>query len=246
MKIIQRRYLFFLPLLLSFFLCPSSEAQTAHHRLNTADSLFKAKRYTQSLAHYEEILAQRQYTPAMLLKMAYIHEGLNQTGQAMYYLNLYHSATGDESVLSKMDDMARKYNLEGYATTDGDRFAAFYQDNHLYISIALSALAVLMLSMVYHTRVKLRSRPIGSAVALLLILATLAVHQFAAAPRVKAILASESIYLMAGPSAGAGVIDVVGDGHRVEIIGKEDIWLKIRWTNRIAYVKEAAVRKVEI
>ena len=70
-------------------------------RLKTADSLFITKKYTQSLDHYEQILKQGQYTPAMLLKMAYVHEGLNEIGSAMYYLNLYHIATNDKMVLWK-------------------------------------------------------------------------------------------------------------------------------------------------
>src|SRR5688500_5325176 len=122
MKIIQRPYLKFLPvfMILSFSAFQSSSAQTSHFRLQTADSLFQAKRYTQSLEHYEEILRQKQYTPAMLLKMAYVYEGLNQIGSAMYYLCRYHIATNDKTVLAKMDELATKYNLEGYETTDTD------------------------------------------------------------------------------------------------------------------------------
>src|SRR5688500_16903409 len=104
MKIMQRPFSIFLAASIAFVLTTFtiSHAQTSGYRLKTADSLFQAKRYTQSLEHYEEILRQRQYTPAMLLKMAYINEGLNQIGSAMYYLNLYHTATGDKSVLRKM------------------------------------------------------------------------------------------------------------------------------------------------
>jgi hypothetical protein len=246
MKIIQSRYLFFTLLLSAFFVHFSSQGQTSGHRLKTADSLFQAKRYTQSLAHYEEILAQRQYTPAMLLKMAYIHEGLNQTGQAIYYLNLYHLVTGDEAVAAKMNDLARKYNLEGYQTSGSDRFYAYYRDNRLNISLALAAISLFFLSLMFLTRVRLHKRPLASGVGLLVCLIGLATHLFLFQPPAKAVIASETTYLMTGPSAGAGVIDIVGNGHRVEIVGKEDIWLKVRWANRTAYVKEAAVRRVEI
>src|SRR5690349_5794198 len=124
MKIMQRPVLKFLAviIILNFSTSFQSRAQTSGFRLQTADSLFTAKRYTQSLEHYEEILRQRQYTPAMLLKMAYIQEGLNNMGSAMYYLNLYYIATNDKSVLEKMDEMATKFGLQGYETTDSDRF----------------------------------------------------------------------------------------------------------------------------
>ena len=112
----QRLFLKILPLfaLVSLAISHSAPAQTSGFRLKTADSLFQAKRYTQSLEHYEEILRQRQYSPAMLLKMAYIHEGLNNIGSAMYYLNLYYIATADETVVDKMDELATKFDLEGY------------------------------------------------------------------------------------------------------------------------------------
>ena len=51
---------------------------------------------------------------------------------------------------------------------------------------------------------------------------------------------------MDGPSAGASVVDVVGDGHRVEVLGKNDVWLKIRWDDDVAYVKETAIRPVRL
>src|SRR3989337_2464064 len=118
MKIIQRPYLKFLVVSIVLSLSTfQSSAQISGYRLKTADSLFQAKRYTQSLEHYEEILRQKQYSPAMLLKMAYVYEGLNQIGSAMYYLNLYYIATSDKSVLDKMDELATKYDLEGYQAT---------------------------------------------------------------------------------------------------------------------------------
>src|SRR5687768_6280917 len=106
MKIMQRPFLKILAVFtLLMTTASASSAQTSQYRLTVADSLFQLKRYTQSLGHYEEILGQRQYTPAMLLKMAYVQEGLNHIGPAMYYLNLYYIATNDKSVLTKMDEL---------------------------------------------------------------------------------------------------------------------------------------------
>ena len=49
-----------------------SLGQVSGFRLQQADSLYIDKKYIQSLEHYKTILSQDQYTPAMLLKMAYI------------------------------------------------------------------------------------------------------------------------------------------------------------------------------
>lgn len=235
-----------LSIILTASIIPSTLAQISGYRLQTADSLFQAKRYTQSLEHYEEILRQRQYTPAMLLKMAYVYEGLNQIGPAMYYLNLYHIATDDASVEAKMDELATKYNLEGYETTDSDRFWNFYLDNHLWISLSIAALALLLLSVMYHTRVKLHTRPMASGIAVAVLVVMLIVHQQYGGERSRAIIAEASTYLMDGPSAGASVVDIVKDGHRVEVIGRKDVWMKIRWDDEVAYVKQRAVRPVRL
>jgi uncharacterized protein YgiM (DUF1202 family) len=243
----QRPFLKFLSVVIaltaSAFL---SSAQTSQHRLTVADSLFRAKRYTQSLEHFEEILRQRQYTPAMLLKMAYVYEGLNQIGPAMYYLNLYYIATNDKAVLSKMDEVAQKYDLEGYETSDSDRFRAFYLDNHLWISFAIAAVTILMLSVMYHTRFKLKSRPVASGIAVVVLVIGLFIHQQYGTLQTTGIIAEATTYVMDGPSAGASVIDVVGDGHRVEVIGKKDVWMKIKWDDEVAYVKGKSLRPVRL
>lgn len=244
----QRPFLFFLASVTSLILSTfdAAHAQISRHRLNTADSLFEAKRYTQSLDHYEQILQQREYTPAMLLKMAYVNEGLNHVGAAMYYLNLYFVATQDKSVIRKMDELAEKFDLEGYETTDGDRFWAFYQDNHLNFSLALAAVIILMLAIAYRTRMRLHGRPVIPAATVAAFAILLFIHQQYHDAPMKGITAQPSTYLMAGPSAGAPVIDIVGDGHRVEVIGKKDVWLKVRWDDDIAYVKQNSLRPVRL
>lgn len=244
----QRPFLFFLASITALILSTfhPSIAQTSGHRLNTADSLFDAQRYTQSLEHYEEILRQRQYTPSMLLKMAYVNEGLDHIGAAMYYLNLYWVATHDKSVINKMDELAEKFDLEGYETTDSDRFWAFYQDQHLNISLLLAASIILALAVVYRTRIRLHQRPLGSAITVAALAILLFMHQQYGDVRLKGIIAQPSTYLMAGPSAGAPVIDVVGDGHRVQVIGKKDVWLKVRWDDDVAYVKQNSLRPIRL
>jgi hypothetical protein len=182
----------------------------------------------------------------MLLKMAYVHEGLNQVGSAMYYLNLFYLATNDKMVLEKMDELATKYNLEGYETTDTDRFLAFYTDHRLKISLALAALIILMLSLMYYAKVRRHRRPIASGIITVILLALLIVHQQYGTNLNRGIISSPVTYLMAGPSAGASVIRIVGEGHRVEVVGKKDVWMKIKWHDEIAYVKENSLRTVEL
>src|SRR5690606_17154239 len=124
-------------------------AQTSSYRLYTADSLFRNRQFTQSLQHYESVLANGEYTPAMLLRMAYINEGLDRPGKTLYYLSMYYQATGDRAALRKMEELARKYNLTGYTVTDADRLLSWYLESRDYISIGLAAFCILLLAIAF-------------------------------------------------------------------------------------------------
>jgi hypothetical protein len=230
----------------SLLAAPEAFAQTATYRLKTADSLFVGKRYTQSFEQYESILKQHQYTSAMLLKMAYIQEGLNHVGQAMYYLNLYYLASRDKTAVYKMEELADKYRLTGYETTDADRALSLYHDYYGYISITLAAVTLLLLSLVFYVKVRRRKTPIVSLVCMTMLLAAFGFHLYVGDKIDAAIITSPHAYLMDGPSAGATLIEVVGDGHRVEVIGGHDVWLKIQWDNVTGYVRDNALQRVEL
>src|SRR5258706_9691823 len=94
---------------------------TALGKLGMADSLFRRKQYTQSLELYEEVFQHQFYTPSMLLKLAFIQEGLGHLGQSIYYLNLYFLATQDTQALLKIEEVAARNRLEGYSDSDEAR-----------------------------------------------------------------------------------------------------------------------------
>jgi hypothetical protein len=240
MKKMQNGYLKILPWLFFIVLCPSMTglAQVSGYRLQQADSLFVEKRYTQSFDRYTEILKNREYTPAMLLKMAYIQEGLDHIGKALYYLNLYYLVTQDQTALTKMEELASKHNLEGYKATDTDRFLGWYHDYHFFVTGALGAILIFLVSLTFYRKTRLKRRPVGSFITLILLLLVFFVHVNYGEIISTGIVADPNTYVMSGPSAGASVVEIVDAGHRVEVIGKKDVWLKIRWNGDVAYVKE--------
>lgn len=244
----QRSYLKFIVVSIILFTTGAQSAfsQNSSFRLRTADSLFNSKRYTQSIEHYEEILKQKQYTPAMLLKMAYVKEGLLQIGPALYYLNLYYIATRDKTALEKMNELASKYNLEGYETSEADNIISYYHDYHLYINAVIGALMILMLSFSFYTKFRLKKRPIIATVMLAVFAVLLMVNLNYGEHMTTGIVASPSTYIMSGPSAAASVIEIIGDGHRVTIIGEKDVWLKVRWNDADGYIKQNALLPVEL
>lgn len=244
----QRGYLKFLAAtaILIMFFSVQAFSQTSSHRLRTADSLFQAKRYMQSFQHYEEMLKQNQFTPSMLLKMAFVKEGLLQIGESMYYLNLYFIATHDDAALDKMKELASKYNLEGYEASETDKLLTNYYDNYNYISLAVLSLLILAFALTFYTRFRLRRKPVVSFVLVAFFGATLFIHLYYGERIQTGIITNASTYLMTGPSAAANVVEIIKDGHKVEVIGQKDVWLKIKWAGDVAYVKKNTVVPIRL
>lgn len=211
-------------------------AQISSYRLRQADSLFQSRRYTQSLEHYQTILQQNEYTPAMLLKMAYIEEGLAHTGKALYYLTLYYQATNDKTALLKMEEIAAAKQLAGYRQDEVDWLLNYYHDHHGIIAVVLSTLIILAFSISVMLKRKRQSAWLGVSGMLVLVILLLA-HINIGNKVVTAIISQDKTVLMNGPSPGAEVVAVVGAGHKVEVIGRQDIWTKITWNGETAYVK---------
>jgi hypothetical protein len=220
-------------------------AQKTGFRLSQADSLYDKKQYTQSLEHYREILAQHEYTPAMLLKMAYIEEGLNHPGKALYYLNLYYLATSDKGALDKMEELAKKFNVDGYTTSDADLALSFYHDYHQDISLTLGAIILFCVALVLFWKRK-GKRSIAAGTVAFFLLALMMVHVNFGEKISTGIIGEPNTYLLDGPSAGASVVSVVGEGHKFEIVGKVDVWYKVRFNDHTVFVKDHSLLPVQL
>jgi hypothetical protein len=242
----QRQVLKIVIIVLPLFLMPPAlSAQVSAFRLQQADSLYEKKQYTQSLDHYRSILDQKEYTPAMILKMAYIEEGLNRVGQALYYLNLYYLASNDKFVLEKMEELAAKFNLDGYKNSDADLALSFYHDYQLPVSLTLAALSVFFLSLLFYWRKK-GKRSMVTGVLLFTMLALLGAHLNFGEKVSTAIVGEPNTYLMDGPSAGASVVSVIDEGHRVEVVGKTDVWYEVKWNENTVFVRDHDLLVVEL
>lgn len=218
---------------------PSIYGQNTTNDLEKADSLFKERRYTQSLEIYESIYDDSERaTPAMLLKMAYSQEAMGNLSNALVYLHDYYRITSDKAVLKKMSDLAQVNGLEGYDSNDFQRFVKSIQDYKLIIIAVLLALCLLILSMIFRKISKHQEKSPGLAVGFMLVLAlTIFFVNFSDQPQ-KGIVTSTNSYIMSGPSAAAELIEVIGQGHKVEILDKNDIWYQIKWKGKTAFVRE--------
>lgn len=226
-------------------LCQSSFGQETAENLTKADSLFNERRYTQSLEIYESIYESTdRATPAMLLKMAYSQEAMGNLSNALIYLHDYYRMTSDKEVLKKMSELAQVNGLQGYETNDFQQFTKTIEDYKVIIVAVLLALSLLILSMIFRKIKKHNEKSPGLAIGLVLILGLTIFFVNFTGTRDKGIFTGDNSYVMSGPSAAAELIEVVGQGHKVEIISKSDIWYQIKWRGETAYVRENNLEKL--
>lgn len=211
-----------------------------------ADSLFAQKRYIQSLELYQKLFETHRYTPAMLLRMAYVEEGLNNVSRSAYYLNLYYLATQDEDVLKKLEELATKNRLEGYATDETDKLLSFYLTHQSLITYSLLGLAFFILGVAVIQRLKFKNRPVSEFVGLCIITVLFVLHISQQSLWEKAIVSKNNTYVMNGPSAGASVLAIIRDGHRVEVIGQKDVWTRIKLGDSEGYVRTSNLLPVKL
>lgn len=232
-------------LLIGLFSLPLASFCQQNVMLKQADSLFQARQYTQSFDLYQELLKTNRYSPSMLLKMAYIQEGLSRPGYALYYLNLYYLSSGDEQALQKMEELAIRNNLKGYENSQLTRVLFLLQKYSPLVSFALAALTLLMVALIAY-RKKKQQKLIGPAVITAILLLFLLVQTNLPVDNPTAIVANQHTYLMDGPSAGANVVSIIGEGHRLPVISKKDVWLQVRWLDRDVFIKENQVLPVTL
>ncbi len=231
--------------LILFLLTTHLIAQPTTQMVQKADSLFAAKQYTQSLELYKEVLKQHKYSESMLLKMAFIQEGLGQISEALYFLNLYYQASDDALALSKIEELAKKHHLQGYSSSQSKQISLLFKKYYGTILKLLAGCTILLFALlIYLRRQGLNQMPV--AISILASLALLFYHVNFSQRSNSGIIHYNSTYLMSGPSAGSSVVEIIDEGHLLDVLGKKDIWVHTKWMNQDVYVKEDQILMIEL
>lgn len=214
-------------------------------RLKLGDELFQEGQYVQAFEMYDELMNQKNVaSPAMLMKMAYIKEGLGQIPEALFYLNMYYLSTSDRKTLDKMEELAEEHDLSGYGAGDLEYFISYYYRFYTEIVLIIAALAFFSFAVLIYRKRKGHQKPVLAGVFLMLFLGLLFFQVNYARDYDKGIIKEQRAYLMSGPSAASKVKEVVKPGHRVKILGYEDVWARIDWRGETAYVKTQHLKNI--
>ncbi len=239
----KKNSLFFLALLLSAF---QAFSQPQNNILNVPDSLFKNQRFTQSFKLYDSIYHLQKASPAMLLKMAYIKEGLGDYTLAQYYLNEYYLATNNDLALTKMEKLAKEKDLLGYETNDLNFIRSLYYKHFQWLSLGVFGLVLILFLFFVLQLKKTKSIPMVTIFFLVVVSVSLFILINFGKSYNEALIIKNNTFVMAAPSAGADVIDVITKGNKIEIDNQTDVWYQIEWQGQQGYIKTNNARRLSV
>ena len=202
-----------------------------------ADSLFISQKYTEAFDIYHQVFLTEKVTESMLVKMAFIKEGLGDDVQALYYLDQYYSLTADKSILLKMEELANANRLNGYKVEDKDFFMNLTSLYGWQIQVTLISICVFLLFFSFRSKKKKRL-PIGVPALQVILLAVVLVLSNNWLQSDTGIIQSPTL-LMSGPSAGSEPVGWVNEGHKINVLDKFDVWTKISWESGHAYIRNS-------
>ncbi len=210
--------------------------------LQRADSLFQQRSYKEAMEIYQMNYQTGVYSPAMLLKMAFIAEGIGDNEQATLFLSKYYDLNPNPQAITKIKSLTGQSNLTGYEVSDSSRFLLFLADYQEYIVASLVVILLLSIAIMWYTGRKSGSSPQYWPTLLLLVLIFLA-NNFLRGPRT-GLITSSPTFIVSKPSAGGELIEMVEPGHRVRIRSGKDSWYEVDWKDQPAYIKKDNVTRL--
>ena len=218
-----------------------SSASTAVASPQQADSLFAVGQFEAAAqAYHQQVWGRRRASPAGLLKMAYAQQHLGHYPATLLYLSMAQARQPRVLTWRQMASVAAQHRLVGYPATWQQEVRV---RAHRYYYPGLQGLlggaivgAVWLLWRRSH-----RAAWLGYAAYLM----ALAAYLHLLRPSPTGLVARAGAALMAGPSAGASWLSTAAVGDRLPVLGRQDIWYRVEWQRREAFVRAADLLVVE-
>jgi tetratricopeptide (TPR) repeat protein len=239
MQVPLNKYTIFLGLL-GAFLVTFSPVFAQEKQLKAADSLFTIGRYPEAARVYENFFQNSEnYSPNLLLKLAFLAERAQDYTQTLYYLSLLAQLEPTVQLMEKMSTVAAAYNLKGYEFNDYSYFIIFYRRYGELLPILLLTLGVyvfvVMLIKVRHGEFIYNRHKWAMVIYLLALFALLNIP-----PNYNTGIINNpgGTYLRSYPSSAAPVVEKINKGHKLTIIGTRDRWNVVYWEGELVYVRK--------
>lgn len=221
-------------------------AQTPAQLLRQADSLFAKNQVEQARLAYEKIaVVERRVHPVMYLKLAELHEQQDHDADALHYLNRYYEVRPSADVLRKMSDLAAQHDWVGYELNDFNLLVLLYKQYGHYLVGVMLALAAYVFGVLLIKKIKHQYILPRHLVLFLLYLLGVGILVNLPENYAVAIVRAPRAILRVDPSAAAPVADAVAKGNRLNVLGNNDVWLRVVWNNQLTYVRQSDVWLVD-
>jgi hypothetical protein len=210
-------------------------AQLPLASIQQADSLFKQGQFGAVLPLYRaQIWRQRQVSARLLLRLAYAEHQQTHYAAELLYLNMALARQPRLGTWRQLASLAQRQRLVGYPTTWQQEVRVQVQRYYYPVLQGLLSGAVLLAVGLLLRRGR-TSR--GAWLAYSFYLLGTSAYLYWLLPMPTGIVARSGVALMAGPGAGAAWLSTAAPGDRLPVLGRQDIWLRVRWQERIAYVR---------
>jgi hypothetical protein len=221
---------------------PGAAEKKTSRSLQKADSLFARGQFGPAALLYKaQVWGGRAASEALLLRLAYAQQQLGHPAAQLLYLSMAQARQPRLRTWRQLAALAQRQRLVGYPATWQQELRVQWQ-RYYYASLQ----ALLAGAVVGAVVLGLRRRRVAPGW-----WAALAAHTLLTGlylllrPAPAALVARTGAVLMAGPAAAAPWLSTATPGDRLLVLGQEDIWCRVRWQEREAYIRAADVLLVE-
>ncbi|MFD2202152.1 hypothetical protein [Shivajiella indica] len=205
--------------------------------------MFAAQNYQEAFSIYEDLLINDEiFSPAMLLKMAFVAEGTGDYSKASFYLAKYYDQNPNPRVITKIKALTEQSNLIGYELDDSDRFLKFLTDLQEELTSIFSILLILSLILLVAYRKRV-DQPKYYFPTIFFLILTFISNNFLFQATTGIVTGSPTL-VMEKPTAGGKLLSVVDPGHRVVIKSSKDIWYEVNWGGKKVFIKKENITKL--
>ena len=209
--------------------------------LRRADSLFAEGQYEASFPNYrQQVWQQRRVSPELLLKMAYTQQQLGHYPAVLLYLSMAQARQPRVQTWRQLVALATQHRLVGYPATWQQELRVQAQ-RYFYPGLQALLAGAVVGAMVLLWRRSPRGAWLGYAA----YIALLGAYLHFLRPTPTGLVARPGAVLMDGPGAGAAWLSTAAMGDRLPVLGQQDIWYRVQWQQRVAFVRAADLLVVE-
>jgi hypothetical protein len=223
-----------------------SNSQGISKQLQKADFLFREHKLSEAGQIYQQLIDEQQNVSVNgRIKYAYILEKQGNWVNALWLLSGVYEKTPTPLLLEHIKEIVSDKQLKGYDYDDLNYFYLLYKRYSFYVTILLVLFGTYIFGVLVIKKQKREFTPIRHFSFLVIYLIGIIILINVPNTYRKAIVKANNTYLRNAPSAGADLIGNVDMGNQLNIIGKEDIWLAIKWQDQTLYVREDLVLPIE-